>query len=593
MPRAMPRAMPLSNSNFPLFLRVTACLAFSLVVVGLPSLGLAQPAPAYKNVTNERLTNPEPRNWLMYRGTYDSMGYSALDQINTGNVSRLTTAWAFSTGMREGHQAPPIVNEGVMFISAPHNRVLALDARSGDLLWRYDRDLPEDQFQMHPTNRGVALYADRVYLATADCYLVALDARTGEVVWESEVEDYTAGYYMTLAPLIAEGKVMVGVSGGEFGIRGFITAFDAMTGKEAWKTYTIPAPGEPGSETWEGESWKTGGVSIWVTGSYDPALGLTYWGTGNAGPWMGDAHPGDNLYATSVIALDAETGEIRAHHQYHWNDSWDWDEVSAPMLLNFRRGGRTISGLVHAGRNGYLWFLERGRDKIDFVDALPFVRQNVFTSIDPKTGRPSYDPARKPGTGKRVEFCPSHWGGKDWPPAAYSPKTGYLYIPANENLCGSIVGKEIEYRPGRMFMGGAAEIVLHEDAEDHIGELQAWDLDGPKRVWTKTFASHNWGPVLATAGDVIFMGGTNDRYFRAFDARTGDELWKQRTNSGVAAVPSTYEVDGVQYVAVLSGWGVDAERMQTLLNKQLNTKTYVPQGGVLWVFALPRATPAQ
>ena len=575
------------------FHRIAVWLAVSLVAGGLPSSSLAQSAPAYKNVTNERLTNPEPRNWLMYRGSYDSMGYSALDQINTSNVSRLVPAWTFSTGIREGHQAPPIVNEGLMFVTTPHNRVLALDAHSGDLLWRYDRELPEDQFQMHPTNRGVALYADRVYLATADCYLVALDARTGEEVWESEVEDYAAGYDMTLAPLVAEGKVIVGVAGGEFGIRGFITAFDAMTGEEAWKTYTIPAPGEPGSETWPGDTWKTGGVSIWITGSYDPQLGLTYWGTGNAGPWMGDARPGDNLYATSVVALDVETGEIRAHHQYHWNDSWDWDEVSAPLLLDFQRDGRTISGLVHPGRNGYLWFLERGRDRIDFVDALPYVRQNVFTSIDPKTGRPSYDAARKPGIGKRVEFCPSLWGGKDWPPAAYSPKTGYLYIPANENLCSSMIGKEIEYRRGQMFMGGTSDLVLHQDAKDHIGELQAWDLDGPTKVWTKTFASHNWGPVLATAGDVIFMGGTNDRYFRAFDARTGDELWKQRTNSGVTGVPSTYEVDGVQYVAVLSGWGVDSERMQARLNKHLDTTTYVPQGGVLWVFALPQATPTQ
>ena len=590
------KTMPLSTSRFTMLLRAAAWIAVSLPAVGLPSLSLAQPAPDYKNVTNERLTNPEPGNWLMYRGTYDSMGYSALDQINTSNVSRLVPAWTFSTGMREGHQAPPIVNEGMMFISAPQNRVIAIDARTGDLVWRYDRELPEDQFQMHPTNRGVALFADRVYLATADCYLVALDARSGEVVWESEVEDYTAGYYMTLAPLVAEGKVIVGVAGGEFGIRGFVTAFDAITGEEAWKTYTIPAPGEPGSETWPGDTWKTGGVSVWITGSYDPALGLTYWGTGNGGPWMGDTRPGDNLYATSVIALDVKTGKIRAHHQYHWNDSWDWDEVSAPMLLDFQRGGRTISGLVHAGRNGYLWFLERGRDRIDFVDALPFVRQNVFTSLDPKTGRPSYDPARKPGTGKRTEFCPSLWGGKDWPPAAYSPKTGYLYIPANENLCGSMTGKKIEYRRGRMFIGAVnqgGELILHEDAKDHIGELQAWDPDGPKKVWTTTFASHNWGPVLATAGDVIFMGGTNDRYFRAFDARTGDELWKQRTNSGVTGVPSTYEVDGVQYVAVLSGWGVDAERMQTMLNKQLATKTHVPQGGVLWVFALPQATATQ
>ena len=311
---------------------------------------------------------------------------------------------------------------------------------------------------------------------------------------------------------------------------------------------------------------------------------------------MGDARPGDNLYATSVIALDVETGALRAHHQYHWNDSWDWDEVSAPLLLDFQRDGRTISGLVHPGRNGYLWFLERGRDRIDFVDALPYVRQNVFTSIDPKTGRPSYDPARKPGIGKRAEFCPSLWGGKNWPPAAYSPKSGYLYIPANENLCTSMKGKEIEYRPGQTFIGtdnSGTDLILREEAKDHIGELQAWDLDGPKKVWTTTFASHNWGPVLATAGDLIFMGGTNDRYFRAFDAHTGDELWKQRTNSGVTGVPSTYEVDGVQYVAVLSGWGVDAGRMQARLNKQLETKTYVPQGGVLWVFALPQAAPTQ
>ena len=323
---------------------------------------------------------------------------------------------------------------------------------------------------------------------------------------------------------------------------------------------------------------------------------FSYWGTGNAGPWMGDARPGDNLYATSVIALDVETGALRAHHQYHWNDSWDWDEVSAPLLVDFRRNGRTIPGLVHPGRNGYLWFLERGRDQIGFVDALPYVRQDVFTSIDPKTGRPSYDKARTPGMGKRAEFCPSLWGGKDWPPAAYSPKTGYLYIPANENVCAWMEGRKVEYRPGQYYMGVRIgrdmDLVLHEDAKHHIGELQAWDLDGPKKVWTKTFKSHNWGPVLATGGNVLFMGGTNDRYFRAFDARSGEVLWKQRTNSGVIGVPTSYEVDGVQYVAVLSGWGVDAERQQAMLNKQLGTKTYVPQGGVLWVFALPQAAPA-
>ena len=406
-----------------------------LVLCLLPVAGSADSPPSYSPVTAERLLEPEPRNWLMYRGTYDSRGYSELDQIDTANASRLVPVWTFSTGMREGHQAPPIVNDGVMFISTPHNRVMALDARTGDLLWRYARDLPEDLFQMHPTNRGVALYGELVYLATADAFLVALDARTGAVVWEREVEDYTGGYYMTLAPMVARGKVMVGVSGGEFGIRGFVAAFDAVSGEPAWKTYTIPAPGEPGSETWRGDSWKTGGVPVWITGSYDPALNLTYWGTGNGGPWMGDTRPGDNLYATSVIALDADTGELRAHHQYHWNDSWDWDEVSAPILVDFKRGKRTIHGLVHPARNGYLWFLERARDRIGFVDARAYVRQDVFTSIDPRSGRPEYDMARKPGTGKRAQFCPSWWGGKDWPPAAYSPKTGYLYIPPRTRTC--------------------------------------------------------------------------------------------------------------------------------------------------------------
>jgi len=578
------------------FVRSAPWLVVPIVVLVFGSLRAGELSPPYNPVTDERLVKPEPRNWLMYRRTYDSQGYSPLDQIDTTNVSRLVPVWTFSTGMREGHQAPPIVNDGVMFVTTPHNHLMALDARTGDLLWRYERELPEDLFQLHPTNRGIALYADRVYLATADAYLVSLDASSGKVVWERKVEDYAAGYYMTLAPLVAKGKVMIGVSGGEFGIRGFVQAFDAMTGEPAWKTYTIPAPGEPGSKTWEGDDWKTGGVPIWITGSYDPQLGLTYWGTGNAGPWMADKRSGDNLYSTSVIALDADTGALRGYHQYHWNDSWDWDEVSAPILVDFKRGSRTIHGLVHAGRNGYLWFLERARDRIGFVDALPFVRQDVFTSIDPKDGRPEYDTAHKPGTGKRAEFCPSPWGGKDWPPAAYSPKTGYLYIPANENVCAWMVGKEVKYAKGQLYMGvdlgEDVGLVLHENAKDHIGELQAWNLNEPKKMWTKTFKSHNWGPVLVTGGNVVFMGGTNDRYFRAFDAKTGKVLWEQRTNSGVIGVPSTYEVDGVQYVAVLSGWGVDAAREQDMLNGLRGASTYVPQGGVLWVFALPTATRA-
>ena len=555
----------------------------------LKSGTLLKDRPIYSPVTDQRLSKPEARNWLMYRGTYDSQGYSALDQINSKNVKQLKTSWTFSTGMREAHQAPPVVNDGYMFVTTPHNHLLALDARNGELLWRYERELPEDLFQMHPTNRGVALHGDYVYMATADAYLVALNARTGKVVWEQEVEDYDSGYYMTMAPLAASGKIMVGVSGGEFGIRGFIAAFDAKTGKPAWKTYTIPAPGEPGSESWPGDTWKTGGVPVWITGSYDPATKTTYWGTGNGGPWMGDARPGDNLYATSVIALDVDTGKLRGHHQYHWNDSWDWDEVSAPLLLDFQRKGKTVKGLVHPGRNGYLWFLGRGEDKINFVDAKPYVKQDVFKSIDPITGRPEYNLDRKPQTGKVATFCPSSWGGKDWPPAAFNPKTRLLYIPANDNVCGKLKGEKAEYREGQLYLGAVLEefeVVLHEDAKDYIGELQAWNVDTAEKAWSVKYKSHNWGPILATAGDLVFAGGTNDRYFRAYDARTGKLLWQQRTNSGVIGVPTSYEIDGVQYIAVQSGYGVDAEREQALLNLSKGTTTYVPQGGVIWVFAL-------
>ncbi|MCE2424754.1 MAG: PQQ-dependent dehydrogenase, methanol/ethanol family, partial [Pseudomonadales bacterium] len=496
--------------------------------------------------------------------------------------------WTFSTGLREGHQAPPVVNDGLMFITTPHNHLIALDAATGEQLWRYQRDLPEDLWQMHPTNRGVGLYGTLVFMATADCYVVALDAVTGEVVWETEIEDYGAGYYMTLAPLVAAGKVMVGVSGGEFGIRGFIAALDAATGEPAWKTYTVPAPGEPGSESWPGDSWKTGGVPVWITGSYDPATRLTFWGTGNGGPWTGDTRAGDNLYATSVIALDVDSGKLAGHHQYHWNDSWDWDEVSAPLLIDFQRAGRRIAGLVHPGRNGYLWFLERKAEDIAFVDAKPYVRQDVITSVDPVTGRPSYDDTKKPGIGKAATFCPSHWGGKDWPPAAFSPRTRLLYVPANDNVCAHLEGVEEEYRQGRTFMGAKMEtftLVLDPDTAT-IGELQAWHVDTFEKVWSVAFESHNWGPVLATAGDLVFMGGTSDRHFRAFDATSGDLLWQQRTNSGITGVPSSYAVNGRQYVAVLSGWGVDAERQQQSLRDLGYTDLVVPQGGVLWVFGL-------
>ena len=558
----------------------------SLVTVDPVFVSAQATIDSYSNVTDARLINPEEHNWLSYRGNLEGWGFSALDEITTDNIANLEPVWTFSTGVLGGHESPPIVNDGVMFVTTPGNLLYAIDAASGDLLWRYQHDLPQTYIAFHRTNRGVALYGDKVYMATLDARVVALDAATGEKIWDTAVQDNYFGYYITTAPLAVDGKIMVGTSGGELGIRGFVVALDSETGEEAWRTYTVPGPGEPGNETWPGDSWRTGGAAVWIPGHYDAELGLAYFGTGNPGPWIGDQRPGDNLYTNSVIALDVENGDIRAHHQYHWNGSWDWDEVSTPILMPVERAGREFNALVHPGRNGYLWTLERQANRIGFVDAEPYVYQNAFLSIDPETGRPTYDADHTPATGEAVDFCPSLWGGKDWPPAAYNPETGLVYIPVNENHCGVIEGREVTYMPGSSYTGARTEFTLREP-EGNIGEIQAWDMNAGEEVWSVEFQSHNWGGILTTSGNLIFSGGTSDRYFRAHDASNGDELWRFRTNSGIIGVPSTYSVDGKQYVAVQSGWGVDAAGMTARIDQVRGTRTFVPQGGVIWVCALP------
>jgi len=571
-------------------LRRMLLLGVATAALLLPGLAASAGEIAnYSPVTKERLLNPEPGNWMHYRRTYDGQGFSPLDKINTSNVQELVPAWTLATGVIEGHEAPPIVNNGVMFLSTPQNQVIAVDARTGDPIWRYRRELPEDLFQLHPTNRGVALWEDKLFLATVDDHIVALDAKTGKPVWDTKVQEYRRGQYLTLMPLVVDGKVVLGGSGGEFGIRGYVAAFDAKDGKELWRTYTVPGPGEPGHETWQGDDWKTGGGSAWMTGTYDPQLNLIYWGVGNAAPWPGDAHPGDNLYTSSVIGLEPDTGKIRTHFQYHQNDSWDWDEVDAPMLIDLQTGGKTLKSLVHPGRNGQLWVLERQEAAIKFVSAVPFVKSNVIKGVD-ASGRPMIDPAHKPVLGKKIAFCPSLWGGKDWPSASYSPRTKLVYIPANENLCGEFEGEKKPLVEGQLWLGtdpDKLDLTVAPGAT-HIGELQAWDPATGKKAWSHDFAkSQLFASVLSTAGDLVFVGGTNDRMFRAFDAKSGKLLWQQRTNSGIMAAPISYEVDGVQYVAVQSGWGVDAQRIQDALAKlNIGFTRDVPQGGVLWVFAL-------
>ncbi|GAN76593.1 PQQ-dependent dehydrogenase, methanol/ethanol family [Acidisphaera rubrifaciens] len=568
----------------------------SLLYSGLAALMLVATTAAgrcadYSPVTDARLTHPEPQNWLMTRGSYAGWSYSPLEQINSNNVKSLTPVWTFSTGVDSGHEAPPIVNNGVMFVATPYSQVIALDAASGNLLWRYRRQLPDGFSALHNTSRGVALYGDKVFLPALDATLVALDAKTGKVAWEAKVEDWKTGYYMTMAPLIVKGKVLVGIAGGEFGVRGFIEAFDAETGKPAWKTYTIPEPGQPGSETWKkADTWKRGGGSTWMTGNYDPKTNIVYWGTGNGSPWFGDQRPGDNLYTSSTVALDGDTGKMVGHFQYHQNESWDWDAMNAPMLLDYEHDGKKVSGLFSPQRNGYMYWLARSPEgEIDFVDAKAYVPQDVFRGIDAKTGRPDVDEAHKPGTGKSAQFCPGLWGGKDWPYEAYNPKTGLVYIPSNENHCNTLEGKVAEYVPGQWWTG--VDIPdLHFSVNKKAGfygELQAYDVNTGKRVWRDLYSSSMmWGSVLTTGGDLLFTGGTNDRDFRAYDATSGEELWHFKTNSGIIAPPSTFEVNGVQYVAVVSGYGVDAAFQQGLMANLVGWQKDVPQGGVIWVFAL-------
>lgn len=540
----------------------------------------------YAPVNDERLQNPEPENWLMYKRTYDLQGYSPLDQINVDNIGNLVPVWTFSTGVTDGHEAPAIVNDGIMFVTGAFNTLFALDARSGDLIWEYRRDLAEDvspEVCCGMVNRGVALYDDKVYMATLDAHLLAFDAISGEIVWDTTVEDYLAGYAMTVAPLAVDGKIIVGVAGGEYGIRGFIAAYDAQSGDRLWKTYTIPAPGEPGSETWEGDTWQTGGAPIWVTGSYDPETNLTYWGTGNGGPWMGEARPGDNLYVSSVVALDVDTGEIKAHYQYVPNDSWDYDEISDQTLVDVERDGETVKGLIHAGRNGYFYLLDR--TNLDFIYGVPYIEGGPLTITGfEDDGRPIIPEERKPGIGKAAEACPVTGGANNWFGLSFSPQTGYAYVPTTE-YCMTIQGTETEYRVGQTFTGANADRYPPQ-GQDWAGALQAIDVATGEVAWKVRQQMPSRSPVMATAGGLVFGGDIYDREFRAYDAETGDIVWRFKANSSVLGVPSSYEIDGVQYIAVAAGYGGAAANYVPRAADAFGVPFTPVRGGTVWVFAL-------
>lgn len=566
--------------------------SFVALAAGLPVQ--ASEIADYAAVTAERLAAPEDGNWLLTRRTYDGQAHSPLTEITKDNVADLQVAWNLPTGpyaklsdfaalpARPAHQSPALVNDGVMFMTTPDQQIIALDAATGEEHWRFRHDLPSDIIPVHPTNRGVALWEDKLFMATLDAKVVAVDAKTGGKLWEATMEDWRNGYYSTLAPLVVDGVVMAGVSGGEFGIRGFVQGFDAQTGESVWKTYTIPSPEEAGGDTWPGDTWKTGGGSVWITGNYDVKNGLAMWGVGNAAPWIGDMRPGDNLYTTGTIGLDPKTGEIKTHFQYHPNGNWDWDEVVPPTLMEL--DGKDLA--VRFARNGWIYKLDRTGGEFSFIDGRPYVYQDVFTGLDPVTGRPSNRAEKVPGTGKRANFCPSAWGGRDWPGDAYNPGSATLFISVNENHCGSAEGAVVEYEPGVLYLGSGLEMYPTEDAKDHIGALQAWDIRTLKKKWQVNFKMPNWGPVLSTEGGLVFVGGTGDAMFRAFDAETGDLLWSREMDGGIVAPPTSFEVDGKQYIAVTTGWGVDGDRFQGFIDAGMGIETKIPQGGSIWVFAL-------
>ena len=563
---------------------------------------LNREVPAYTPVTQERLNAADPSDWLLPKGNYQGWMHSKLSQIDTSNVAQLAPVWVYSTGLDSGHQAPTLVNDGVMFVSTPYNHVLALDAKTGQLFWRYEHDNPPDLGVMHNTSRGVALWGDRVFAAGLDGTLNALDAKTGKRLCQTKIGDWSIGAYITSAPMPIEGKILVGPSGGEFGVRGFLEATDAETCAQVWRTYSIPGPGEPGHETWKPEgprpdAWKYGGGSMWVPGNYDAEARKIYWGVGNGSPWLGDQRPGDNLYVASSIAMNPDDGKIVGHMQYHWNDSWDWASMSAPLLVDVDKNGTKVTGLISAQRNGYLYWLERDQNgKISYLEGKPYVYNDAFASLDPVTGRPTYNEDHVPRTDKRVEYCPSLWGGKNYPYESYDPATGMLYIPVNENVCNTWTGLLDEDTPpasGQWWAGmDLAELDVHlRDPAQGVGQLQAWNVATRKLEWTHEFGkTMNWGSVLTTGGGLVFNAGTNDRKLRAFDAKTGAVLWEFPLNSTAISPPVSYEVDGKQYLAIVAGYGVDAQWTNSVLGAADKSGEWlkdVPVGGAIWVFALP------
>ena len=538
--------------------RLALVLAFAVACAAAAGTASAQAppdsasgaaAPAFTPVTWERLVNAadEPQNWLMYSATFDSQRHSGLEQVHTRNVGQLELKWAYQIPEIDRAETTPLVVDGVMFVTEAPSNAVALDAATGRQYWRYEHELPDDlRICCGRNNRGVAILGETLYMSTLDAHLVAIDARTGNLVWNREVADHRAGYSKTAAPLIVKDQVVTGIAGGEYGIRGFLDSYNAETGEQEWRAWTIPGPDHPDNRTWAGDSWRTGGSPTWITGSYDPELDLVYWGTGNPGPdWNGAVRLGDNLYADSALALSGATGDLAWYFQFTPHDVHDWDAIQVPILGDIMYEGERRKVMMWANRNAFYYTIDR--ETGEFLVGTPFARQTWAEGLD-ENGRPIRVPNTAP-TPEGVVVSPPIGGGTNWWSPAFSPRTQLFYVNAFDGEQEYFTRDE-EYVEGETFMGGGGNNVLPID--HYQSYIRAIEPATGNIRWEYPIAPRSTSGLLSTEGDLIF-GGTVDGWFFALDAVSGEELWHINVGSRVHSGPMTYAVDGRQYVSIAAG----------------------------------------